>query len=46
MQNARQSDRTIAEKLGISQPTVTRARIALEKKNYIDEYTAILSFQK
>jgi len=46
MQNARQSDRTIAEKLGISQPTVTRARIALEKQHYINGYTAIPSFPK
>jgi DNA-binding Lrp family transcriptional regulator len=46
MKNSRQSDRTIAERLGISQPTVTRARITLEKKNYINRYTAIPSFPK
>jgi len=45
MKNARQSDRTIAEKLEVSQPTVTRARINLEK-NYIITYTAIPSFPK
>jgi len=44
--NSRQSDRTIAEKRGISQPTVTRARIALENKKYINGYTAIPSFPK
>jgi DNA-binding Lrp family transcriptional regulator len=46
MKNSRQSDRTIAEKLNVSQPTVTRARIALEKNNYINGYTAIPSFPK
>jgi len=45
MKNARQSDRAIAEKLQVSQPTVTRARTYLEK-NYISEYTAIPSFPK
>jgi DNA-binding Lrp family transcriptional regulator len=45
MKNARQSDRSIAEKLGVSQPTVTRARAQLEKE-YINGYTAIPSFPK
>ena len=44
--NSRQSDRTIAEKLNVSQPTVTRARMALEKNNYINGYTAVPSFPK
>jgi len=43
--NARQSDRVIAQKLQVSQPTVTRARINLEK-GYINGYTAIPSFPK
>jgi DNA-binding Lrp family transcriptional regulator len=45
MKNARQSDRAIAEKLNVSQPTVTRARTTLEK-GYINGYTAIPSFPK
>ncbi|MGQ9565274.1 MAG: hypothetical protein ACUVT5_01840 [Candidatus Bathyarchaeales archaeon] len=45
MINARQSDRVIAQKLRVSQPTVTRARIILEK-GYINCYTAIPSFTK
>lgn len=46
MKNARQSDRAIAGKLHVSQPTVTRARTTLEKKHYINGYTAIPSFPK
>lgn len=46
MKNSRQSDRAIAESLGISQPTVTRARGALEKKGYINEYTLVPNFPK
>ena len=40
MKNAKKSDRDIAKKLGISQPTVTRIRKKLEK-NVIKTYTAI-----
>jgi DNA-binding Lrp family transcriptional regulator len=43
MKNARQSDRAIAEKLHVSQPTVTRARAEVEKK-YVREYTVIPDF--
>lgn len=46
MRNSRQSDRAIAEKLGISQPTVTRARGTLEKKGFITEYTLVPDFPK
>jgi DNA-binding Lrp family transcriptional regulator len=45
MKNARQSDHAIAEKLNVSQPTVTRARAVLEKE-YVNGYTAIPSFPK
>lgn len=46
MANSRQSDRAIAEKLKISQPTVTRARGELEKKGYIHEYTLVPDFPR
>lgn len=46
MRNSRQSDRAIAEKLEISQPTVTRARATLEKNGYINEYTLVPDFPK
>lgn len=36
MKNSRRSDRELAKVLGISQPTVSRRRIALEK-NFIDD---------
>ena len=44
--NAKKSDRDIAKKLNISQPTVTRMRKKLEDNRYILEYTAVLDFKK
>jgi DNA-binding Lrp family transcriptional regulator len=41
MKNSKQSDRELAKKLGVSQPTVTRTRTRLEKEGYIKEYTLI-----
>lgn len=46
MQDGRQSDRAIAQKLNVSQPTVTRARKELEKKGYISRYVAMPNFPK
>jgi len=46
MKNSRQSDRAIAEKLKVSQPTVTRARTKLEKEGYVHEYTLVPDFPK
>jgi len=46
MRNSRQSDRELAKKLGVSQPTVTRTRTRLEKEGYIKEYTIIPDFRK
>jgi DNA-binding Lrp family transcriptional regulator len=46
MQNGRISDRELAKKLGISQPTVTRLRSKLEKEGIIREYTMIPDFTK
>lgn len=44
--NAKKSDRDIAKKLNISQPTVTRMRKKLEDKKLIVEYTAILNLAR
>jgi DNA-binding Lrp family transcriptional regulator len=46
MRNSKQSDRELAKKLGVSQPTVTRTRTRLEKEGYIKEYTLIPDFRK
>jgi len=46
MKNSRKSDRELAKKIGVSQPTVTRIRTKLEKEGYIEEYTLIPNFQK
>jgi DNA-binding Lrp family transcriptional regulator len=46
MKNSKQSDRELAKKLGVSQPTVTRIRTRLEKDGYIKEYTLIPDFRK
>ena len=40
MKNSKASDRNLAKKLGVSQPTVTRRRAALERRRLLD-YTAI-----
>jgi DNA-binding Lrp family transcriptional regulator len=46
MKNSRKSDRELAKVLGVSQPTISRTRIQLEKEGYIKEYTAIPDFTK
>ena len=46
MKNSRQSDREVAHKLKVSQPTVSRTRAKLEKQGYIKEYTMIPDFSK
>ena len=45
MKNSKVSDRHLAKKLGVSQPTVTRRRARLEKE-VIDGYTAIPRWDK
>ena len=45
MKNSKISDRTLAKKLGVSQPTVTRRRAGLEKKQLLD-YTVIPNLKK
>jgi DNA-binding Lrp family transcriptional regulator len=46
MKNSRKSDRELAKALGVSQPTVTRTRIRLEKLGVIKEYTLIPNFKQ
>jgi DNA-binding Lrp family transcriptional regulator len=45
MKNSRRSDRELAKSLGISQPTVSRRRMIIEKR-FIDGYTAIPKWEK
>jgi DNA-binding Lrp family transcriptional regulator len=45
MKNSKISDRQLARKIGVSQPTVTRRRARLEKE-VIDDYTAIPKWGK
>lgn len=40
LKNSKKSDRTLAKKIGVSQPTVTRRRARLEKE-VIDSYTLV-----
>ena len=46
MKEAKMSDREVAERLRVSQPTVTRRRKRLEKAGIVREYTAIPDFQR
>lgn len=46
VKDSRRSDRELAKKLGVSQPTVTRTRTKLEKTGFIQEYTAIPDLKK
>ena len=46
MKNAKQSDRDLAIKIRVSQPTVIRTRRKLEKEGYIREYTALPEWSK
>jgi DNA-binding Lrp family transcriptional regulator len=46
MRNARISDRALAKKLGVSQPTVSRIRSRLEKEGYIRRYTVLPNLRK
>jgi DNA-binding Lrp family transcriptional regulator len=46
MKNSKNSDRELAKRIGVSQPTVTRTRTRLEKEGYIKEYTMIPDFGK
>jgi DNA-binding Lrp family transcriptional regulator len=46
LKNSRRSDREIAKLFGSSQPTVSRMRGQLDKKEYIKTYTVIPDFAK
>jgi DNA-binding Lrp family transcriptional regulator len=46
IRQARKSDRELAKILDISQPTVTRKRMQLEKEGYIREYTLVPDLAK
>ncbi len=46
LRNSRRSDREIAKLFGSSQPTVSRMRNQLDKKEYIKTYTVIPDFAK
>jgi DNA-binding Lrp family transcriptional regulator len=46
MKNSRRSDRQLAKIVGVSQPSVTRARRRLEEQGYIREYTLVPDFEK
>jgi DNA-binding Lrp family transcriptional regulator len=46
MKNSKISDRALAKKLGVSQPTVTRRRARLETTGIIKEYTFVPDFPK
>jgi DNA-binding Lrp family transcriptional regulator len=46
LKNSRRSDRELARKLGVSQPTITRIRSRLEKDGTIREYTMIPDYVK
>ncbi len=46
IKNSKRSDRDLAKKLEVSQPTLTRMRKRLEKEGYILDYTAIPNMTK
>lgn len=46
VRNSKRSDRDLAKKLQVSQPTLTRMRKRLEKEGYIQDYTAIPNMTK
>lgn len=44
--NSKESDRKLAKKLGVSQPTVTRTRSKLEREGFIKSYTIMPDWRK
>jgi DNA-binding Lrp family transcriptional regulator len=46
LKNSKRSDRELAKVLGVSQPTVTRARHKLEQEGVIQDYTVVPDFKK
>lgn len=45
IKNCRRSDRELAKVIGVSQPTVTRSRVSVEREGLVD-YTAVPNFGK
>lgn len=46
LKNSKESDRKLAKKLGVSQPTITRVRSKLEREGLVKEYTIIPDLRK
>ncbi len=46
LKNSKRSDRELAKILGVSQPTITRARNRLEKNGTIEDYTIVPNFRE
>jgi DNA-binding Lrp family transcriptional regulator len=46
LRNSKASDRTLAKKLGVSQPTITRTRTSLEREKLIRSYTIMPDWRK
>lgn len=46
LRDSRASDRTLAQKIGVSQPTITRTRGKLKEEGYTREYSMIPDFHK
>ena len=46
LRNSKESDRKLAKKLGVSQPTITRTRNKLEREGLIRNYTIIPDWRK
>jgi len=46
LKDSKQSDRKLAKKLGVSQPTITRNRSKLEHESFIRSYTIIPDWRK
>jgi DNA-binding Lrp family transcriptional regulator len=46
LRNSKESDRKLAKKLGVSQPTVTRTRSKIEKEGLVRDYTIIPDWRK
>jgi len=46
LRNSKESDRKLAKKLGVSQPTITRTRNKIESEGFIRSYTIIPDWRK
>jgi DNA-binding Lrp family transcriptional regulator len=46
LRNSKESDRKLAKKLGVSQPTITRTRGKIEREGFIRSYTIIPDWRK